>query len=172
MIPSFCLLLGTWVSDQRWIKINLLLVVIVLLIVGKKFNLYSKVFPYYQNYIEFVFGGKSVGQYRSFFDRNTLRDYEVSQFLLANTTSKDSVFLWTDSAQIYILSQKLPPGRYIVAYHITFYKSALGEMQKVVYEKKPKFIVVTKDSPYVFLFLEEYELRYKIKEAKIYERKI
>ena len=88
------------------------------------------------------------------------------------TNPGEDVFLWSDSAQIYALSGKLPPGRYAVSYHVTFYKDATSETKAALDEKKPKYIIQTKNSREIENFLDNYELRYKIDGANIYERQL
>ena len=81
------------------------------------------------------------------------------------------MFLWGDSAQIYSLSGKLPPGRYIVSYHVTFYPNAIVETKNAIDKVKPKYIVQTKYTPEIKNFLDNYDLKYKIDDTLVYERK-
>lgn len=172
LLPSFCLLWGLLFEERRMLIMHTVVLVVLLVLVEKNFNAYPKSLAYYKNYTDFVFGGKSFGEYRSFFDRATLRDYEIARFLRMYTREDERVFLWTDSAQIYALAGKTPLSRYIVAYHMTFYQDAVVEAQQAIEKQKPKFIIATKDSPHLALFLRGYALRYKIREAKVYERGI
>lgn len=171
MVPSFCLLLGLIIDNKKILKITIPIFLISLFIVLTNFKFYSKNLDYYKNYFQFVFGNKSVDNYQSFFDRITPRDYSVAKFILMNTNPSDSIFLWSDSGQIYALTGKLPPGRYIVAYHVTFFKNAIEETKKDLERTQPKFIIQTKETPEINNYLASYSLRYKIQGARIYERK-
>lgn len=169
ILPSFCLLLGV-IFERKKVFFYSAVILLVAFIVRANFNLYKKITPYYINYLDFAFGSKGVDDYQSFFDRNTPRDYEIGRFVTSKTTDNEKIFLWGDSGQIYFLSNKLPPGRYIVAYHITFYKDAVLEVSEKIKKEKPKYIIQTKNDGAIDAFLTGYVLRYKIRETKIYER--
>lgn len=170
VLPSVCLLAG-YIVDAQKIKYRALVILIaVLFVVTQNFGFYKKIFAYYNNYFSFITGKRPVAQYQAFFDKNTPRDYEIARFLTRNTQWNDSVFLWSDSGQIYALSNKLPPGRYIVAYHITFYPSAIEDTKAALNKAKPKYIVDTKRSQELQQFIDNYTLEYKIGSADIYER--
>ncbi len=156
-------------SKNRVLKIVAVLAIAI--IVYMNFGIYKKNIAYYQNYIAFMLFDKKIDDYRSFFDSNTLRDYELARFIGSFANGKDEdVFLWSDSGQIYALSDTLPPGKYIVAYHITYYNNAVTYMMDQVEKTEPKYIIQTKESPEFRKFLPSYILKYKIKDASIYER--
>ncbi len=170
-LPAIALFVGYIFEHKKIVKITIPLFLIVLILIFQVFRLnFKKVVPYYLNYINFVFNEKSLVEYRGFFDRNTPRDYEIAEFIKTKTSKDENVFLWSDSAQIYALSDKLPPGRYMVGYHITFYPEAIEETKKAIEEKKPKYIIQTKEGRQIEHFLDKYTLRYKLNEVKIYER--
>lgn len=170
LLPPFSLLVGLIFSEKKKIMYGVFSLIIIAAI-GNSFIIYGKIGKYYLNYLSFVFGNKSMEDYQSFFDKSTPRDYELARFI--KNKSKDSnVFLWGDSPQIYFLTDKLPPGRYTVAYHITFYKDAVSETKNDLKMKDVKFIIQTKDDPMLDTFLTSYTLRYKIRDAKVYEREI
>jgi len=172
LLPSFSLFLGYILDNKILLKLTIpiLLILAILIFQNFHFNL-NKALSYYLNYSLFIMGVKSVRDYQAFFDRNTPNDYEIARFITAKTAKREEVFLWSDSAQIYALSGKLPPGRYIVSYHITFYKDAIEETKKIIDEKKPKYIIQTKDHPAISHFLDGYDLRYKLAgDVKVYER--
>lgn len=171
-LPAFCLFFGLLFerAEIRLKVFHVFIFIIVLLLLRNNFWIYTKITPYYANYLEFMNGQRSIATYQSFFDRITPRDYEIARFIELNTTNEDSVFLISDSGQIYFLADKLPPGRYIVAYHISFYKDGILETQKAINETKPKYIIVTKDGELKNSFLSNYELRYLLDSIQIYER--
>lgn len=155
-------------SKQRVIKISIVLVILVVFYLN--FGIYKKTISYYQNYINFLIFNEKVDKYQSFFDSNTPRDYELARFIETFSEKENDVFLWSDSGQIYALSDSLPPGKYIVAYHITYYNNAIGYMVEKISEQQPKYIIKTKDSPEFRNFLSSYVLKYRIADSDIYER--
>jgi len=172
-LPSFCLLIGLFVVEVKTnLKISfLLLLVTATLLFTSTFKLnYKKTFQYYLNAVSFLALRKDINSYQSFFDQKTPRDYEIASFIKTHTNSKDSVFIWGDSAQIYALSEKIPPGRYTVAYHITQYKFALQETQTALDKTNPKYIVVLSESSPLPLYLPAYTCKLIFKHAVIYER--
>ncbi|KKR24424.1 MAG: hypothetical protein UT56_C0016G0003 [Candidatus Levybacteria bacterium GW2011_GWB1_39_7] len=170
LLPSFSLFLGYILENKKLLAFTLPLAVILISVISLNFKFYSKIIPYYSNYLNFMMDKKSLEKYQSFFDRITPRDYEISRFIQAKTRDHEGIFLWSDSGQIYALSNKLPPGRYIVSYHITFYKEAINETKKALDRVRPKYIIQTKEGREVANFLDNYELRYKIGNVRIYER--
>ena len=108
--------------------------------------------------------------YQSFFDKNTPRDYDIANFIKINTKENENIFLLSDSGQIYYLANKLPPGRYIVSYHITAYKNGIPETKLALYQENPKYIIDTKHDRRLLELLAGYKPLYKIQNAEIYER--
>ena len=171
-LPALSLFLGYMLDNKKILKFSLPFLILVLIVLLNTFKLnFRKVIPYYLNYLSFVTGVKPTEDYQAFFDRRVPRDYKIADFIRLKTTDSENVFLWGDNPQIYALSGKLPPGRYTVSYHITFYKDAIAETKIALSKSSPRYIIQIKDSPDVYNFTEGYELRYKIEEVKIYERK-
>lgn len=170
-LPALCLFFGyLFVKTKERVKVfHVFLFLVALLLLRNNFWIYTKIVPYYINYAEFVNANKSVQSYQEFFDRITPRDYEIARFIESNTNENDNVFLVSDSGQIYFLANKLPPGRYIVAYHIDFYKDGIEETKNALMEKTPKFIIVTKEGALANNFLQNYQLRYILGSVLIYE---
>lgn len=150
-------------------KVGLTVFLLLLFILGKNFHVYGKISSYYQNFILFMAGKKSVFSYRVFFDRNTPRDYAVAEFLKTHTKEKDQVFIWGNNAQVYTLVGKLPPGRYTVAYHAASSRASLLETQSDLEKKKPRFIVIMPKQGQIPYPLSSYSLRFIIEEISIYE---
>lgn len=169
-LPPFAYFLGSIIETQKHRITKLISAGIIVAIVYLNFGIYKKTFDYYQNYFEFIFFNKKIDDYYSFFDPNTPRDYELARFIRTFTGENERVFLWSDSGQIYALSDTLPPGKYIVAYHITYYNNAVDYMVEQISNTQPKYIIKTNDSPEFRNFLLSYVLKYKIANSDIYER--
>lgn len=171
LLPSFSLFVGYILEKRRQGIVLIPLILILAIIIQSAFKLnFKRVVPYYINYLSYITAEKSVTDYQAFFDRNTPRDYELAQFIRSKTSYSDNIFIWGDNAQVYFLSGKLPPGRYTVSYHITFYKDAINETHDAILKSRPKYIIQTKEGDEIQNFLDGFELRYKIENAKIYER--
>ncbi len=170
IIPSFCILLGIILEDKKFQKLNIALLFLSLILVFNNFTFYAKVLPYYRNFISFVAGEKSVADYQRFFDRITPVDYELSLFVKSHTKPDDSIFIWGNNAQLYKLADKLPPGKYTVAYHITGIKNGIKETTKDIATRKPKLIIVMPYMKYFPFQLSNYLQKISIDEVSIYER--
>lgn len=167
----FSYLIGSIFEFDKHRLLKIIVAVILMIIIYTNFGIYKKTISYYENYINFVFFNKKINDYQAFFDVNTPRDYELVRFIEILTKDKDSdVFLWSDSGQIYAMLGMLPPGKYIVAYHITYYNNAVSYMIEQISKTKPRYIIRTKDSPEFRNFLPSYVLKYKILNSDIYER--
>ena len=169
-ILPFCYLVGSIIESKNYRALKIIVAVMIVVVIYLNFGIYKKTFSYYQNYIEFVLFDKKIDDYHAFFDVNTPRDYELARFIETFTNNKESVFLWSDSGQIYALSETLPPGKYIVAYHITYYNNAVDYMVEQISKTEPRYIIKTKDSPEFRNFIPSYILKYKVANSDIYER--
>ncbi len=125
---------------------------------------------YYQNYLSYITNHKSVDNYRSFFDKTTTRDYAIADYLKQNTKPYSKIFIWGNSAQIYVLSKTLPVGRYTVAYHIT--GKAIDETQSTIENQRPKFIVVLSDISQFPFIISNYQPVFSMSGNIIYEKNI
>lgn len=170
LLPSFSLLLGLIFAEKKLQKINIIFVILSLFLVFKNFNIYGKPISYYQNFISFMTNKESISDYQRFFDRSTPTDYELASFIRGNTNDYDNIFTWGNNAQLYKLTNKLPPGKFTVAYHITGSKNGIKETAKDLDTKKPKLIIIM---PYMNSYpfdLSNYYQRMIIDKVQIYER--
>lgn len=170
ILPSLSILFGSIFEFKNFKKLYLVFFLFSLLVIIKNFNFYANIPGYYANFLSFEMNKKSIIEYQNFFDKMTPTDYELASFLNSNTKSSDYIFTWGNNAQLYELTNKIPPGRYTVAYHITGYKNGISETVRDLNLKKPKFIVVM---PYMKNFpfqLSGYRLRIVINGADVYER--
>lgn len=171
LLPVLCLLAGLITTSKKNMVVHLGVLVAVIFLVYFNFDYYKKNVRYYQNYVAYVMGEKSVSDYQKFFDGDTPKNYAVAQFIKDNTNEDDNVMMVSNSSTIYYMADKLPPGRYIVAYHMEFYKNAIDETKKALDNKKPKYIISTNDN-LVKEFINDYELQYILHDVKIYEKQL
>lgn len=170
LLPSICLFIGLISWEKKYKLQFTVLLAVSLFLIFTSFNLYGKTPFYYQNFISFILGSKTVAEYRGFFDRRTVVDYEIAQYIKAKTTAEDNIFIWGNNAQVYKLADKLPPGRYTVAYHMTAYKDGLSSTQEALEVTKPKFIIIMPNVSTIPFSLYRYGNAMQIEKVLIYER--
>ena len=106
-----------------------------------KYNFYFyPVFKYYSNFYSYAIRQKTTEEYRSFFGYQINDIYRVSSFIQSNTDFEDKIFIWSDYASIYALSDRLPASKYTVAYHIIDFNGYELTMNKIK-TYLPKYIV-------------------------------
>jgi len=140
-----------------------------MLLLATNFWFYGKIPGYYMNFVTFISGQETVDQYQSFFDKGVPRDYHVAEFLNKNAQGQ-SIFLWTNSAQIYYLIQQLPLGRYTVAYHMTLTPATMSETNAILQKVSPRFVVVLPNAATFPFPMTDYKLRASIDGGLIYEK--
>jgi hypothetical protein len=149
----------------------LILILLIILLVESHFPLYKKNIRYYQNYKQYILENKSFRDYVGFFDRNAVRDYDLAAHIRSLNTQGENVYFWSDSAQMYLLTNTKPITKYIVAYHVIMNEHAAVMTEKQVEEAKPRFIVVSKDITIPSELLTGYTLKYTLERSKIYEKR-
>lgn len=176
-LSSFSLFVGlllTQVFTKKVVYLKLLgYSCIFFMILGffiQNFQFYGKNVRYYQNFLNFLSGRESFTAYVSFFDWSSVRDYEIANYITSHSHQDDTLFIWGDNAQLYKLSDKLPPSRYIVAYHIKISPKTWLEEQKKLQQVKPKFIVLMPGKGEPPLSLANYKNSIIIRNALVYER--
>ncbi|QQS39029.1 hypothetical protein IPM62_00205 [Candidatus Woesebacteria bacterium] len=145
-IPVVSIMIGILFTNK---KIEQTLVIIPLLVffaipVYYKFWYYPSA-PYYVRYLDFVSGKITLDQYRSAFGNNVNVDYKVARFVIDNTTKDDKIFVWGDNAAIYAITNRFPPFKYVVDYHINDFSTQEDTIQALNADL-PKFIVILPNS--------------------------
>ncbi|MBU2632455.1 phospholipid carrier-dependent glycosyltransferase [Patescibacteria group bacterium] len=170
LLPSFSLLIGYFFYQKGVRRFTFILIVVIFYLSTSNFWLFKRSAFYYQNFSAFVSGSKNLENYQKFFDSNTPRDYLLAQFINANTKEEENIFVWGNNAQLYKMTNKLPPGRYSVAYHITNYKDGLENTEQGLLKSQPKFIIFMPYMKHYPFSLKDYTERLSIGKALIYEK--
>jgi len=172
LIPSLSLMTGLILFDKKYQKTIAVIFLIALLIVAKTFGIpnFNKSINYYQNFISYVMGKKTMDAYQGFFDRKTPFDYEIARFIKPKLSSNDTIFVWGNNAQLYQIVGVVAPTKYIVAYHISNYQDGPISTMTALEKTKPKFIVIMASGNPIPFPLINYFLKININNAAIYER--
>jgi hypothetical protein len=141
-VPAMSLLLGMLFTDNS-IEQSL---AIIPLTISFFVPLYYKYYhyptlSYYTRFIKFSLGLTSKRDYLQSFDKNVVRNYNISNFLASSMGRKEKVLIVGDSATIYALSKKTPPIKFVADYHINDYSSLKKEVDNFL-PNLPKFIVI------------------------------
>jgi len=148
VLPPFCLLI------QNFKKTYFTLIPLGILI----FAIYSFHFYFYQNisyYKNFYLNHNNP----SYFNNNIDSIYKTSAYIKQNTNSADRIFVWGDEPDIYALSDRLPVGKYTVAYHIADFNGYALTVNALKISP-PKIIVYIPQPNRPFIQLDEFIERY------------
>lgn len=170
LLPAFSLMLGLFILNKNFSKLAGIFLLIAFIALLLNFNFYTKTVFYYQNSLSFLLGQKSVYSYQRFFDRNTPNDYDLAGYINSHSKKSDNIFIWGNNAQVYKLTEKLPPGRYTVAYHITNYKDGFENTKNSLLVSNPKFIIIMPNVSNYPFYLGEYFLKINLNGIEIYEK--
>lgn len=140
-VPAALLLAALLTDKTKIVK----MVIGAQIIVGLAAYLYVgfwsySVLPYYQNFVSWTIGNKIKTEYFAFFGDQVNRAYKIAEYVQRTTSPDDRIFVWGDDPYIYPLSQRLPTGRYTVAYHVVDF-NAYTETAAAITIQRPKIIV-------------------------------
>ncbi len=174
--PWAAILITVFLKQRKKLQLVIILLLVFLGLIGvNKYQYWwYPHLPYYKNFLSFAFKQISKKRFFSYFGSKVLNDYEVAKFLKTHTKDDERVFIWGDGACIYALSERLPPGRYTVNYHIYDF-DGFEETLTAIEEKQPPIIVMLepakKDFPQLESLLSTVFIKTtQIGEAEIYQR--
>lgn len=100
---------------------------------------------YYERFAKYATGSLPREEYLLSFDGNVKRNYKIAEFIAANTTRDEKVFVWGNSSVVYALSRRLPPIKYVADYHISDFSSN-EETFEFLEANPPHFVVILPES--------------------------
>lgn len=176
IVPWLAILLTVllWQRKISQLVVTILLIILIILGVNQyKFWWYPNI-PYYQNFSKFITGRINKNDYFRFFGDKVNNDYQLAKLIKQAVPADDRVFIWGDGVCIYALSQRLPPGRYTVNYHIFDFKG-FEETIKAIKEKQPPIIIKLRSEKQSFPQLEAilktyYVFAQNVGDGKIYRQ--
>jgi hypothetical protein len=143
IVPPGVLLLGLLADKFNLAKLTSAIFLFGLLGVGVfyyKFWYYES-WSYYKNFLLYTTGDRSEKEYRGYFGGGVNRNYEVASYIRERTQENEKIFVWGTEPAIYVLADRLPVGKYTVAYHYADFGGQDEVYQKMLIEP-PKYIVI------------------------------
>lgn len=142
ILPPAVLLIGMMVKKKEWLEKIVgigLLGLVVLSVIGYRFW-YYKSLPYYKNFASYILGNKDRNEFYEFWGKGVTRNYEVANYIQDITEENERIFVWGTEPAIYVLSDRLPVGKYTVAYHISDF-GAKDKTMELLEKEMPRVIV-------------------------------
>ncbi len=169
LLPGVTLCIGLLVTHQRLRILYGTILFFLVIFVLRSFTFYAHPLGYYENFLGYVLDGKSEVAYQSFFDPIVPRDYALAQFINLSNKKNAGVLVWGNSGQIYKLTNTLPAGRFIVAYHMTMTPKNIQEAKMTFLQHPPHFIIALPNQDTIPFPLSGYQERIIIDSALVYE---
>jgi hypothetical protein len=137
LLPPFCLIIFCFRKKSIFSNITNItsLLLILTIILSYKFYHYST-FKYYKNFYSF----QLKSSYYTYFGPDVLLYQDLSNYIKENTNLNDYIFVWGDQSYVYAMTNRTPPGRYTVAYHIVDF-DGYDETINSIKSNFPKFII-------------------------------
>jgi hypothetical protein len=137
LLPPLCLSIFHFRKKTTFYNITNIISLLFILIIIFSFKFYHySTFKYYKNFYSF----QPKSSYYAYFSPDTLLYQNVSDYIKENTNSDDYIFVWGDQPYIYAMTNRIPPGRYTVAYHIADF-DGFSETIDSIKSNFPKFII-------------------------------
>lgn len=174
-VPAALLVTALVVEKQRVVKMTILTLGVVAAVVYLRIKFWQyPVVSYYENFWRWFTKQQSTEQYFSYFGKQVNQTYQVATYVRTTTLPDDRIFIWGDHPYIYTLANRLPAGRFTVAYHVVDF-NAYDETLASIKRDAPRIVILFKDEsrPFPGLVAEvgsRYVLANQIDKASIYRR--
>ncbi|MBI3954647.1 hypothetical protein HY333_01245 [Candidatus Collierbacteria bacterium] len=139
--PGSLLLCLTAKKIARWGWAGVAIGLLVIGVLRFKFYFYPTL-RYYGNFISYVGGKMDERSYKNSFDYRAARTEEAAEYIKKITNEGERIFVWGDEPFIYVLSERLPVGKYTVAYHVIDFAAKESTLERLKQEK-PRVVVLS-----------------------------
>lgn len=172
LIPSLSLGIGMLLPNLMSNKVVAVCLIIALLIVAKGFGIsrFHNSINYYQNFLSYVTGRKTMASYQTFFDRSIPYNYDIARFIKLKLIRNDTIFVWGNNTQLYQLVNVVASTKYIPEYQILKYSDGPLNTRTTIEKVKPKFIVIMPNQEALPFPLIGYLQAIEINKIAVYER--
>lgn len=145
-VPPIALLIGYFFTKVKsFEKIVAAVPLILLYITVTVFHVgrYSTV-NYYANFLRFTTKQISLQEYRQYFNSLMTENYATAEYIKKTTMPDTRLFIWGNNPMLYTLANRLPVGRFTVAFHIKDF-NAYEETLSAVKKHMPPIVIVMND---------------------------
>jgi 4-amino-4-deoxy-L-arabinose transferase-like glycosyltransferase len=109
---------------------------------------------YWNNFISFTFGQKTLNNYNNFFDSNVNNIMSLSDSLSIHGGRGASVYIWGDISWLYAITDAKNPSRYVTSFHVFGVPNGKEEVISDLNANLPDYIIKPKSSIGYFSELE------------------
>lgn len=147
-VPAVSLLLGMLFVKRSMEQVLTIIPLTLAFFVPFYYHYYHyPTISYYTRFAAFATNQISRQEYFSSFSPRIPGDYKIADFIVKSTKPNDKILIWGyDNTQIYALSRRLPPIRYVAQYHINDFSSN-QEVLSGVEKMPPKLIIFLDNGP-------------------------
>lgn len=110
---------------------------------------------YWNNFISYATGGKTIDEYNDFFDGNVNTIMSLSDLLRANNGFGKSIYIWGDYPWLYAISDTKNPSRYVTSFHVFGVPNGPEEVSGQISQNPPQYIIKPQSSIGYFAELEK-----------------
>ena len=146
-VPAVSLFFGILLADKSLRQSLSIIPLTLALFVPVYFKFwYYPTSSYYIRFINLVNKNITKEQYLKTFGGHVNTNYEIAKFVKTSTSKSDRIYVWGDTSNIYALSHRLPPIKYVADYHIRDFSSREIVAEQLI-KDPPKLIVMLPDAP-------------------------
>lgn len=145
LVPAGVLLIGViWETKKKGTVLSVSLGGMLLLSAAFRYDFaFYPAGEYYINFGKYVMGQKGRAEFYDDFDWRTTRNYQIGRFIKERTLEDERIYVWGDEPYIYVLADRLPVGKWVMAYHIDIFDNKDRLMEEFELNP-PKFLLWAK----------------------------
>jgi len=130
---------------------------------------------YFQNFVAFTSGRKSLDAYNDYFDQNVNSTMGLADFLRLKGAFGKSLYIWGDYPWLYAITDAKNPSRYVTSFHVFDVPSGQNEVAENLQNNPPDYIIKPPSSIGYFPKLEKliatnYTLVAKIENSQVFTK--
>lgn len=147
IVPTISLFFGILLTDKS-LQQSLSIIPLTLAFfvpVYFKFWYYPSA-SYYTRFLNLVNNRITKEQYLETFGKHVNTNYQLAEFVRMSTRKSDRIYVWGDTANIYALSRRLPPIKYVADYHISDFSSREVVAEQLT-QNSPELIIILPTAP-------------------------
>ncbi|MBI2887098.1 MAG: hypothetical protein HYY02_07805 [Chloroflexi bacterium] len=134
----------------------------------------EKTVAYYQNFVQFMSGQRSLRSYNDFFDKRVNRNMSLARYVLRQAKQSDYLLIWGEEPWVYVMTRLHVAAPFTVSYYAYEMPSGLDRMVEAIRQRKPAFVIWTTNKPLYPNLKAELEREYQetslMENAVVYQR--